>query len=83
MEAFSPTPPEWIETAIHGMNFCCPRCQAEPQEAEKVWLNRRAPVIREDGIRQWQEFYQCNCGQVWWAWNRDRPPSNIASDRLT
>lgn len=73
MDAFSFTPPSWTKTASRGLQFCCPRCHASPQEATKVWLNRSSPVIREDGNRQWQEFYECECGQVWWAWNSDRP----------
>jgi hypothetical protein len=47
-------------------------------EAEKVWINRRSPVFTEDHRRKWQEFYQCGCGSVWWAWSSDRPPSDLA-----
>ncbi len=77
MDAFSPTPPDWTKTAVHSLAFCCPRCQASCTEAERVWLNRRAPVINEDGQRKWQEFYHCKCEQVWWAWNIDRPPTDL------
>lgn len=76
MEAFVPNPPEWTETATHVFTFCCPNCNASVMEAEKVWLNRYAPVISEDYRKKWQEFYQCKCGQVWWAWSTDRPQSN-------
>ena len=77
MEAFSPEPPQWTETAIHALKFECPRCQAAASEAEKVWLNRRAPVSMENYRRKWQTFYSCQCGQVWWAWSSDRPPSDL------
>ena len=48
MDAFSPTPPSWTETAIHGLQFCCPRCHSTANKAQKAWINRRAPVITED-----------------------------------
>jgi hypothetical protein len=36
----------------------------------------------ENHRRKWQEFYQCHCGCVWWAWSSDRPPSDkVESDR--
>lgn len=73
MEAFAPNPPEWIKTAIHAIPFCCPRCQSSSRKAKKVWLNRYAPVLMENYRRKWQEFYQCECEQVWWAWSSDRP----------
>lgn len=73
MDPFSAAPPDWIESATHAYEFCCPRCQAPPRQAQGVWINRRAPVISEDYQRKWQEFYQCQCGQSWWAWSRDRP----------
>lgn len=76
MEAFVPNAPEWTQTATHALSFCCPRCNASAMEAQKVWLNRYAPVISEDYRKKWQEFYQCQCGQVWWAWSSDRPNSN-------
>ncbi|NEO26108.1 MAG: hypothetical protein F6K03_04230 [Kamptonema sp. SIO4C4] len=78
MEAFDPTPPNWTESATHALQFFCPRCGASTFEAQRVWINRRAPVISEDYHRKWQEFYQCDCGQVWWAWSSDRPPSELA-----
>ncbi|AFY77753.1 MAG: hypothetical protein IGR93_14990 [Hydrococcus sp. C42_A2020_068] len=79
MDAFSPTPPGWTETAVHALDFSCPRCRASAIKAQRVWINRRAPVIGEDYRRKWQEFYQCKCGQVWWSWSSDRPPSELAN----
>lgn len=73
MDAFSLTPPPWTRNATHGFRFSCPKCQASPNQALSVWLNRRSPVVSEDGTRRWQEFYQCDCGQAWWAWNNERP----------
>lgn len=72
MEAFNPTPPLWTKTATHALTFCCPRCRATPDVAQNVWINRFAPVLTEDYRRKWQEFYHCECGQVWWAWSSDR-----------
>ncbi|PSO52454.1 MAG: hypothetical protein BRC40_11020 [Cyanobacteria bacterium QH_8_48_120] len=77
MDAFQSTPPEWTETAIHALEFCCPSCRASSQKAQRVWINRRAPVMGEYYRRKWQEFYQCECGTVWWAWSSDRPPSEL------
>ena len=77
MDAFAPNAPEWTKIAVHACNFCCPRCSASPMKAQKVWLNRYAPVVSEDNRRKWQEFYQCECKQVWWAWSSDRPPSDL------
>lgn len=77
MDAFSPYPPDWTKTAVHAIGFCCPRCNQGPASAQKVWLNRRAPVMAEDYRRKWQEFYQCECDGVWWAWSSDRPPSPL------
>ncbi len=79
MEAFEPIPPEWISTAVHAQAFCCPACGGSPLQAEKVWVNRRSPVFTEDYRKKWQEFYQCQCGRVWWAWSSDRPPSPLSS----
>jgi hypothetical protein len=76
MDAFDPTPPQWTEPAIHALSFCCPRCGASSQQANHVWINRRAPVISDDYRRKWQEFYDCECGQAWWAWSSDRPPQD-------
>jgi hypothetical protein len=76
MEAFSPKAPEWTKTAKHAFTFCCPRCGESPLKAQRVWLNRYAPVIMENYRRKWQEFYQCTCEQVWWAWSSDRLPSH-------
>ncbi|MEL4895674.1 hypothetical protein [Crocosphaera sp. Alani8] len=81
MDAFSPTPPPWTETAVHGLQFCCPRCCSSANKSQKAWINRRAPVITEDYGRRWQEFYLCECGQAWWAWSSDRPPSDISEDK--
>ncbi|MBD1938145.1 hypothetical protein [Microcoleus sp. FACHB-68] len=77
MDAFEPTPPEWTSQGIHAHEFCCPNCKASAMEAQGVWINRRSPVYTEDHRRKWQEFYQCQCGCVWWAWSNDRPPSNL------
>lgn len=79
MDAFNPTPPSWTLTATHAFKFMCPTCGANPTSAQEVWLNRRAPVRSENAAVKWQEFYQCECGQVWWAWNSDRPPSDFKS----
>jgi hypothetical protein len=78
MDAFAPFPPEWTQTAIHSLNFHCPRCGATPDRAQLVWINRRAPVTTDDYIRKWQEFYYCECQTPWWAWSSDRPPSNLS-----
>lgn len=78
MDAFNPVPPEWTQSATHAFEFCCPSCRASASEAKLVWINRRAPVMTEDYSRKWQEFYQCQCGKVWWAWSSDRPPSDLA-----
>lgn len=77
MDAFTPHPPEWIDSAKHAYEFCCPCCQATPMQAKQVWINRYSPVTTSDYRRKWQEFYACTCGQVWWAWSTDRPPSEI------
>ncbi|MDJ0697051.1 hypothetical protein [Mastigocoleus sp. MO_188.B34] len=81
MDAFAPTPPKWTNNATHAFEFCCPTCNATSREAEKVWVNKRAPVFTPDHRRKWQEFYQCHCGCVWWAWSSDRPPSDLSSER--
>ncbi|HEY9646018.1 MAG TPA: hypothetical protein V6C88_06600 [Chroococcidiopsis sp.] len=78
MEAFNPVPPSWAELAIHAHEFNCPTCRALSTEANRVWINRRSPVYTEDHRRKWQEFYQCHCGTVWWAWSSDRPPSELS-----
>ena len=75
MDAFSPYPPEWIQNATHAMSFCCPTCHNPPTKAQRAWLNRYAPVTDTLRRRRWQEFYDCECGTVWWAWSTDRPPS--------
>jgi hypothetical protein len=77
MDAFSPIPPTWTQTAIHALKFCCPRCRATAARSQQVWINRRSPVMGENERRKWQEFYQCECGQSWWAWSSDRPPSEL------
>lgn len=77
IEAFSPIAPEWAQNAVHSLNFCCPRCNAPPIKAQKAWLNRYAPVFNEYNQKKWQEFYQCECEQVWWGWSSDRPPSDF------
>ncbi|WP_009632866.1 hypothetical protein [Synechocystis sp. PCC 7509] len=80
MDAFAPNPPEWIATATHAHQFCCPSCLSSSQEADQVWLNRRSPVMTDNYRRKWQEFYQCRCGYVWWAWSSDRPPSKYSKE---
>ncbi|AOY82025.1 MULTISPECIES: hypothetical protein [Moorena] len=79
MDAFAPLPPQWTKSATHALEFCCPSCRASVLEAEKVWINRSSPVMGEDHRRKWQEFYQCQCGYVWWAWSSDRPPSELSN----
>jgi hypothetical protein len=75
MEAFSLTPPEWANTAVHALAFCCPRCGESSSQAKAAWINRRAPVYGENHKRKWQEFYHCPCDSAWWAWSSDRPPN--------
>lgn len=75
MDAFSPTPPDWTASATHALTFCCPSCNDAAGDAQRVWINRRAPVYTHNHKRKWQEFYQCECGKVWWAWSSDRPPN--------
>lgn len=75
MDAFSPTPPIWTKNAVHSLDFCCPSCKQSVTKTTQAWLNRQAPVIGVNYERKWQEFYQCECEQVWWAWSSDRPPS--------
>jgi hypothetical protein len=77
MDPFSHTPPDWVESAIHASQFCCPQCQAACTESISVWINRFSPVYTADNRRKWQEFYQCHCRQAWWAWSSDRPPSPL------
>lgn len=81
MDAFNPVAPEWTEPAVHAIGFRCPTCQAGPEAALRVWLNRRSPVVDEHYRRKWQEFYGCNCGGVWWAWSNERPPSELNTSR--
>ncbi|MGB3786807.1 MAG: hypothetical protein WA949_02270 [Phormidesmis sp.] len=77
MEAFDPTPPDWTKDAVHAQPFGCPSCGAGSTEAQSVWLNRRAPVFTNGRKRKYQEFYQCECGSVWWGWSSDRPPVDL------
>ncbi|NDJ19083.1 hypothetical protein GS601_17620 [Myxacorys almedinensis A] len=77
MDAFDPTPPAWTQPAIHSHAFTCPTCHKTSTEATQVWINRRSPVFTEDYRKKWQEFYHCQCGQVWWAWSNDRSPSEL------
>ncbi|OUC12753.1 MAG: hypothetical protein B0A82_20435 [Alkalinema sp. CACIAM 70d] len=79
MDAFSLVPPLWTEAAVHARGFQCPTCAKSPREAKQVWLNRRSPVYTDDG-RKYQEFYQCDCTTVWWAWSTDRPKPDCSSD---
>jgi hypothetical protein len=83
MNPFAPTPPDWAVQAQHAHAFCCPRCLAKAATAEDVWLNRRSPVYIDAFNRKWQEFYLCHCGQAWWAWSSDRPPSELNSPAET
>ncbi|BAW96636.1 hypothetical protein NIES970_15740 [[Synechococcus] sp. NIES-970] len=80
MDAFSPYPPAWIKNASHALSFHCPSCEALPHDAQRAWLNRYAPVTDALHRRRWQEFYECRCGTVWWAWSSDRPPSPYQKD---
>ncbi len=80
MDAFAPDSPDWTDSATHALGFCCPTCRASVLEADRVWINRRSPVLTETYRRKWQEFYQCRCGSVWWAWSDERPPSDLATD---
>lgn len=81
MDAFSPVPPTWAESAIHATQFCCPRCGASSGQAQAAWINRRAPVYTPNHRRKWQEFYHCGqCGNPWWAWSSDRPPTPGMAD---
>ncbi|MGD1872619.1 MAG: hypothetical protein ACFB02_06165 [Mastigocoleus sp.] len=87
MDAFAITPPEWTNEATHALKFHCPQCHASSLKAQKVWINRRSPVImalsNPNGRRKvkWQEFYQCECNYVWWAWSSDRPPTELSSSQ--
>ncbi|MEA5471363.1 hypothetical protein [Spirulina sp. 06S082] len=78
MEAFDPISPQWTQSATHALQFFCPHCGASSHQAQRVWINRRAPVIGENYQRKWQEFYQCECDRVWWAWSSDRPPTELS-----
>ena len=82
MDAFAPLPPEWTKESVHAQPFGCPACGQGSREATKVWLNRRAPVFTEGRKRKYQEFYQCECGTVWWGWSSDRPPLDLTSTEL-
>ena len=75
MDAFSPVSPAWTDKATHAMSFCCPACQASAKDSLQAWINRYTPVMGEDYRRKWQEFYECQCGKVWWGWSTDRPAS--------
>jgi hypothetical protein len=81
MDAFTPQPPDWAESARHALGFVCPCCGTGPLEADRVWINRYAPVLTENRRRKWQEFYDCNCGQSWWSWSTDRPVPDWLRDR--
>ncbi len=81
---FSTTPPDWVQAALHATHFRCPCCSKNSQEADAVWINRRAPVYVEGMYRRkWQEFYQCDCGTSWWGWSSDRPLPEWLQDRKT
>ncbi|NEQ32524.1 MAG: hypothetical protein F6K04_16225 [Leptolyngbya sp. SIO4C5] len=76
MDVFSPTPPDWTQSATHAYRFYCPSCDQPSSSAQNVWINRRSPVYTEGHRRKWQEFYRCDCGTAWWAWSSDRPPAD-------
>ncbi len=80
MDAFSRTPPPWTKKATHALEFYCPSCRKPAMEAQRVWINRYAPVTSENRTRKWQEFYHCQCDYVWWAWSSDRPPSKLTQE---
>ncbi|HAZ45903.1 MAG TPA: hypothetical protein DCZ55_15950 [Cyanobacteria bacterium UBA11371] len=82
MDAFAPIPPDWTDKAIHAHEFHCPSCRASCMEAQRVWINRRSPVYTEDYRKKWQEFYECKCRTVWWAWSNERPPSEFTKNDL-
>lgn len=78
MDAFSAVAPNWTQKAVHAYGFNCPTCgRSNVEAAQNVWINRRSPVYSEGQRRKWQEFYDCECGCVWWAWSSDRPPSEL------
>lgn len=79
MDAFEPVPPTWTQTAVHAYSFTCPTCHKSSKESDRVWINRRSPVFTEDYRKKWQEFYHCQCGQVWWAWSNERPPGELGN----
>lgn len=79
MDAFEPVPPIWTKSALHSFTFSCPTCHKSSKEADSVWVNRRSPVFTEDYRKKWQEFYHCQCGQAWWGWSSDRPPSELGT----
>jgi hypothetical protein len=78
MDAFDPNPPEWTNQAVHAHQFHCPQCHATSREAVGVWINRRSPVTSANRGRYLQEFYHCHCDYAWWAWSKDRPPTNLS-----
>ena len=78
MDAFLPVAPPWTESAVHAVGFRCPTCGEPPGKAKRVWLNRRSPVFMENYKRKWQEFYDCECGCVWWGWSNERPPNGLS-----
>jgi hypothetical protein len=75
---FNPLPPDWVKSATHAYQFCCPKCQVGAAGAKEVWINRGAPVFTELRQRKWQEFYLCNCGCAWWGWSSDRPLTELS-----
>lgn len=79
MDAFSPSPPPWVDHAKHGVAFTCPSCGKDPRSAQAVWINRRSPLY-QDNRKVWQEFYLCECGVAWWGWNNERPPSPLVAE---
>jgi hypothetical protein len=81
MDAFSPIPPSWTKNAVHSLNFHCPSCKKSVSHSIQAWINRQAPVMGENYDRKWQEFYQCECEKVWWAWSSDRSNSPLKEEK--
>ncbi|NJK35063.1 MAG: hypothetical protein HC919_08980 [Oscillatoriales cyanobacterium SM2_2_1] len=77
MDAFSPIPPAWTQSARRAPKYHCPQCDAQAAAAQAVWINRRTPLFSVNHQRQWQEFYWCSCGQAWWGWSGDRQKINL------
>ena len=44
MDAFTPDPPAWTETATHAHTFACPQCGAGEKEAQAVPSRWSRPI---------------------------------------